>query len=67
MDQLGKHLTGLAKEAEKMLQSIPIMDEMSDELKAQINEAKKAFDFSGDLKQKQEQLNTLLNAITNNK
>lgn len=68
MDQLKdmqKHLESLTKELPKLAGMIEIPNGATQEQKDLINQAKNAVDFSGDLKQKQSQLNTLLNAITN--
>ncbi len=67
MDKLTKHLKGIAQEADKMLQSIPLPENATPEQIELLNKAKGAFDFSGDMKAKQESLNTLLNAFTNNR
>lgn len=67
MDKLMRHIQGLAKESERLIKDIPIPEGVTDEQKAVLLGARNAFNFKGDLKEKQQELNNLLNAVTNNR
>lgn len=65
MDKLNEHLEGILKEANKIAESIQLPGDAPDELKELVEKTKNSFDLSGDLIQKQTELNNLLDAFKN--